>query len=27
VENDFFRHLPEHYHVPIARSYRDDGLE
>jgi UDP-N-acetylglucosamine 2-epimerase len=27
VENDFFRHRPEHYHVPIARSYRDDGLE
>lgn len=26
VENDFARHLPEHYHVPIARSYRDDGL-
>lgn len=27
VENDFFRHRPEHYHVPIARSYRDDGLD
>ena len=27
VENDFARHRPEHYHVPIARSYRDDGLE
>jgi len=27
VENDFGRHRPEHYHVPIARSYRDDGLE
>ena len=26
VENDFGRHRPEHYHVPIARSYRDDGL-
>jgi len=26
VENDFARHRPEHYHVPIARSYRDDGL-
>jgi UDP-N-acetylglucosamine 2-epimerase (non-hydrolysing) len=27
VENDFFRHRPEHYHVPIARSYREDGLD
>jgi UDP-N-acetylglucosamine 2-epimerase (non-hydrolysing) len=27
VENDFARHRPEHYHVPIARSYREDGLE
>jgi UDP-N-acetylglucosamine 2-epimerase (non-hydrolysing) len=26
VENDFARHKPEHYHVPTARSYRDDGL-
>jgi UDP-N-acetylglucosamine 2-epimerase len=26
VENDFGRHKPEHYHVPIARSYRGDGL-
>jgi UDP-N-acetylglucosamine 2-epimerase (non-hydrolysing) len=26
VENDFARHKPEHYHVPIERSYRDDGL-
>jgi UDP-N-acetylglucosamine 2-epimerase len=26
IENDFARHRPEHYHVPIARSYRDDGL-
>jgi UDP-N-acetylglucosamine 2-epimerase (non-hydrolysing) len=26
VENDFARHRPELYHVPIARSYRDDGL-
>jgi UDP-N-acetylglucosamine 2-epimerase (non-hydrolysing) len=26
VENDFARHRAEHYHVPIARSYRDDGL-
>lgn len=25
-ENDFARHKPEHYHIPIARSYRDDGL-
>ena len=27
LEDDFGRHRPEHYHVPIARSYRDDGLE
>jgi len=27
VENDFARHKPEHYHVPIDRSYREDGLE
>jgi UDP-N-acetylglucosamine 2-epimerase (non-hydrolysing) len=26
IENDFYRHRPEHYHVPIARSWRDDGL-
>jgi UDP-N-acetylglucosamine 2-epimerase (non-hydrolysing) len=26
LENDFARHKPEHYHVPIGRSYRDDGL-
>ena len=26
VENDFARHRPEMYHVPIARSYREDGL-
>jgi UDP-N-acetylglucosamine 2-epimerase (non-hydrolysing) len=26
VENDFARHKPEHYHVPVARSFRDDGL-
>lgn len=26
VENDFARHKPEQYHVPISRSYRDDGL-
>ncbi len=26
VGNDFFRHKPEHYHVPVERSYRDDGL-
>ena len=26
VENDFFRHKPEHYHVPTGRSFRDDGL-
>lgn len=27
VENDFGRHKPEHYHVPIERSYRGDGLD
>jgi UDP-N-acetylglucosamine 2-epimerase (non-hydrolysing) len=27
VEGDFGRHRPEQYHVPIARSFRDDGLE
>lgn len=26
VENDFARHKPEQYHVPIERSYRGDGL-
>jgi UDP-N-acetylglucosamine 2-epimerase (non-hydrolysing) len=26
VENDFARHKPEHYHVPIERSFREDGL-
>ena len=26
-ENDFGRHRPEHYHVPIERSYRGDGLD
>jgi UDP-N-acetylglucosamine 2-epimerase (non-hydrolysing) len=26
VKNDFFRHQPEHYHVPTGRSFRDDGL-
>jgi len=26
VENDFARHQPQHYHVPIERSFRDDGL-
>jgi UDP-N-acetylglucosamine 2-epimerase (non-hydrolysing) len=26
VDNDFFRHKPEHYHVPTGRSFRDDGL-
>jgi UDP-N-acetylglucosamine 2-epimerase (non-hydrolysing) len=26
VENDFARHKPWHYHIPIARSYRGDGL-
>jgi UDP-N-acetylglucosamine 2-epimerase (non-hydrolysing) len=25
-DNDFARHRPEHYHVPIERSYREDGL-
>ncbi len=27
AENDFVRHRPEQYHLPIARSYRSDGLE
>lgn len=26
VANDFFRHKPEHYHVPVERSFRGDGL-
>jgi UDP-N-acetylglucosamine 2-epimerase (non-hydrolysing) len=26
VAGDFFRHRPEHYHVPVARSFRADGL-
>jgi len=26
VENDFGRHKPEQYHVPIERSFREDGL-
>jgi UDP-N-acetylglucosamine 2-epimerase (non-hydrolysing) len=26
VDNDFARHKPEQYHVPIERSFRDDGL-
>ena len=26
VENDFARHRPEHYHVPIEWSFRGDGL-
>jgi UDP-N-acetylglucosamine 2-epimerase (non-hydrolysing) len=27
LDGDRFRgHLPEHYHLPIARSYREDGL-
>lgn len=25
-ENNFARHKPEHYHVPIARSFREDGI-
>jgi UDP-N-acetylglucosamine 2-epimerase (non-hydrolysing) len=27
AEGGFSRHQPEHYHLPIARSYRDDGLD
>jgi UDP-N-acetylglucosamine 2-epimerase (non-hydrolysing) len=27
VDNDFGRHKPEHYHVPIQHSFRGDGLE
>lgn len=26
VETDFARHKPKQYHVPVARSYREDGL-
>ena len=26
VEQDFARHKPEHYHVPIERAFRGDGL-
>ncbi len=26
LENNFRRHQPEHYHVPIERAYRGDGL-
>ena len=26
-EDDFRGHLPEQYHLPIARSYREDGLD
>ena len=26
VGDDFARHRPEHYSIPIERSYRDDGL-
>jgi UDP-N-acetylglucosamine 2-epimerase (non-hydrolysing) len=26
VEGDFAGHHPEHYHIPIARSYQDDHL-
>jgi UDP-N-acetylglucosamine 2-epimerase len=27
VEDDFRRHRPEQYHLPVGRSYRDDGLD
>lgn len=27
VDNDFAGHKPETYHIPIARSYREDGLK
>lgn len=27
VDDDFARHKPQHYHIPIERSYRDDGLD
>jgi len=26
IDGDFARHRPEHYHVPIVRSFQDDGL-
>jgi UDP-N-acetylglucosamine 2-epimerase (non-hydrolysing) len=26
IESDFARHKPEHYHVPVERSFREDGL-
>jgi hypothetical protein len=26
-QNAFGRHRPEQYHLPIARSYREDGLD
>lgn len=26
LENDFSRHRPEHYSLPIDRSYREDGI-
>ena len=26
-ENDFAHHKPEHYHLPIARSFRNDELD
>jgi UDP-N-acetylglucosamine 2-epimerase (non-hydrolysing) len=26
VENDFARHKPAQYHLPVARSFREDGL-
>jgi len=26
VADDLARHRPQHYRVPISRSYRDDGL-
>jgi UDP-N-acetylglucosamine 2-epimerase (non-hydrolysing) len=26
VENDFAGHRPEHSHIPVERSYREDGL-
>lgn len=27
IENDFSNHRPEQYHLPIAHSYRNDGLD
>jgi UDP-N-acetylglucosamine 2-epimerase (non-hydrolysing) len=27
AENDFQRHKPEHYHIPVERSFRGDGLD